>query len=58
MVRQIRTRLLAFEIARGLEKITAAKFDLFAAKQMTVSAQDPIHQGPLGYVIITATISS
>lgn len=57
MVRQIRTRLLAFEIARGLKKISAPEFDLAAAKQMAVAAQDAIRQGRLGYVIVTATIS-
>ncbi len=57
MVRQIRTRLLAFEIARALKKISAPNFDLAAAKQMTLAAQDAVRQGRLGYVIITATIS-
>lgn len=58
MVRQIRTRLLAFEIARGLNKISAPQFDLAAAKQMASAAQDAIRQNRLGYVIITATIPS
>lgn len=57
MVRQIRTRLLAFEIARGLGKISVPGFDLTAAKQMATAAQDAIAQGRLGYVIMTATIS-
>lgn len=56
MVRQIRTRLLAFEIARGLKKISAPQFDLSAARQMAIAAQDAIRQGRLGYVMITATI--
>ena len=58
MVRQIRTRLLAFEIARGLRKISVPNFDLTAAKQMAAAAQDAIHQGRLGYVIMSATISN
>ncbi|MGC8550845.1 MAG: hypothetical protein ACP5M4_14235 [Acidobacteriaceae bacterium] len=58
MVRKIRTRLVAFEIARRLKKISAPEFDLPAAKQMAVAAQDAIREGRLGYVIITATISS
>jgi arsenite methyltransferase len=57
MVRQIRTRLLAFEIARGLGKISVPNFDLTAAKQMAAAAQDAIAQDRLGYVIMTATIS-
>jgi len=56
MVRQIRTRLLAFDIARGLKKISAPSFDLTSAKQMAMAAQDAIRAGRLGYVIITATI--
>lgn len=55
MVRQIRSRLLVFEIARGLGKISAPEFDLSAAKRMAVAAQEAIRQGRLGYVIITAT---
>ncbi len=57
MVRQIRTRLLAVELARGLKKISLPGIDLTAAKQMAVAAQEAIRQGRLGYVIITATKS-
>lgn len=56
MVRQIRTRLLAFEIARGLKKVLVPAVDLTAAKQMALAAQDAIRADRLGYVIVTATI--
>lgn len=56
MLRQIRTRLLALDVARGLGKISLPDFDITGATRMAAAAQHAIRQGLLGYVIVTATI--
>ena len=54
LVRRVRTRLLGIEIMRGLERFDLPGFDLTDAKHMATSALTAIHNGQLGYAIITA----
>ena len=54
MVRQVRTRLLGFEIMTGLKKIDLQGLDLGSAKGMAIAAVKAIEHGQLGYAIITA----
>jgi len=53
-VNGIRTRLLAAEVATGLQKLVLPGFDFEAAKKLARHAQEAIAQGKLGYAIVTA----
>jgi ubiquinone/menaquinone biosynthesis C-methylase UbiE len=53
-VKGIRTRLLAAEVAAGLQKLVLPGFDFAAAKKIVRHAQEAIAQGKLGYAIVTA----
>lgn len=53
-VNDIRTRLLAAEVAAGLGKLDLSSFDLGAAKKLVKQAQEVIAQGKVGYAIVTA----
>jgi arsenite methyltransferase len=50
----IRKRLLAAEVAAGLQKLVLPGFDFEAAKKIARHAQEAIAQGKLGYAIVTA----
>ena len=53
-VNGIRTRLLAAEIAAGLQKLVLPGFDFVAAGKLARHAQEAIAQGKLGHAIVTA----
>ncbi len=57
-VNGIRTRLLAAEVATGLQKLVLPGFDFEAAKKLARHAQEAIAQGKLGYAIVTAIKSA
>lgn len=54
MVRAVQSRLLGLEIAAGLGKLDLPGMDLTAAKQFATAAVEAIHQGSLGYAVLTA----
>jgi len=54
-VNHVRTRLLATEIALGLNKLALPGFDIAMAKDFTEHALAAIRAGKLGYAIVTAT---
>jgi len=53
-VHATRTRLLAAEVAVGLQKLVLPGFDFESAKKLARHAQEAIAQGKLGYAIVTA----
>lgn len=55
LVKAIRTRLLAAEVAAGLGKLVLPSFDFETAKKLVRQAQEAIAQGNIGYAIVTAS---
>jgi len=54
MVRQVRGRLLAADVMRGLKKIELPEVGLAAARSLATFAAGAIARGELGYALITA----
>jgi hypothetical protein len=52
-VHGIRTRLLAADVATGLQKLVLPGFDFEAAKKFARRAQEAVARGKLGYGIVT-----
>ncbi|MGH8148737.1 MAG: class I SAM-dependent methyltransferase [Steroidobacteraceae bacterium] len=55
LVQQVRGRLLAAEMMRGLEKIELPGFDFVAARRVAQAAAEAIERGQIGYALITAS---
>ena len=51
---EVRMRILAAEIARGLQKLVLPGFDFEAAKSIAKLALNAVGEGRLGYAIVTA----
>ncbi len=54
LVQQVRARLLAADLLRGLRKIELPPLDFAAARAVAQAAAEAISRGDLGYALITA----
>ncbi|MGH3277059.1 MAG: class I SAM-dependent methyltransferase, partial [Streptosporangiaceae bacterium] len=54
LVQQVRGRLLAADVLRGLEMVELPSLDFAAARDLAQAATDAISRGDLGYALITA----
>ena len=55
MIRDVRSRLFAADVLRGLQKIDLDGFDFDAAKKMTQQARVAVAEHRLGYAVVCAT---